>query len=570
MKHRLWQWTQRYRPVVVAGGAIALSVILIRLLGWLQPVELLAFDSMIRSRPPEKPDNRIVIVGVSDADLRAIGANEVSDRVMAQALTRIQSYQPRVIGLDFYRNLPAEPGHAELLTVFRTTLNLIGIQKVSGDAQSPPIPGNAVLVAAGRSAASDVIVDPDGQVRRGILVPDVDRSTPVLSLGLKVALLYLAELDIRPDENPKVLTIQGVKFPAFDANDGGYVRMDSGGYQVLLNLRASAHSFHRVSLHDVLQGTVSPDLMKDKIVLIGSTLPGNSDAFYTAYSGSFGMSAKPMYGVEVHANLASQILSAVLDRRPTIYVLPDWAEMLVIAAMTLLGVWIYRQGALTLRSLIITLSGLVGLGVGSYLLLLYGWWVPLVPLAIAFVSAAVVMTSCNIHQLKTLSTRDELTQLANRRTFNETLEREWYRALRSQTPLAIILCDVDYFKLYNDTYGHPQGDECLRQVAKALKQSAVRSGDLVARYGGEEFVILLPNTAAEGALQVAENARSYLKILKIPHCRSQVSGYITCSMGVSYIIPTLDIAPGTLIKYADLGLYEAKQKGRNQVVYKVL
>ncbi len=570
MKNNLWRLMQKYRPIALVGGATTGGILVLRLLGMFQAFELLAFDWMIKHRPIEKSENRIVLVGVSDGDLRKLGSTEISDGTMATLLTRIKQYQPRVIGLDFYRNLPNEPGHHALLQVFRSTPNLIGIQKVVGDNYSPPIPGNPVLVQAGRSAASDVVVDPDGQVRRGILFPDVDSVNPVPSLGLKLALLYLGSLGIQPEANPQILTLNRIQFFPFEANDGGYVRSDAGGYQVLLNLRASANSFQRVSMSDVLHGDLPETLLKDKIVLIGSMLPGNSDAFYTAYSGSFGMSAKPMYGVELHANVASQIVSAVLDGRPLIRVWPEWVEAIAIAGMAVLGAWLYRHGAPTLRSLTVTLSLLTGIGVVSYLLLLYGWWVPIVPIGLAFMSASVVMTSFNIHQLKTLSTRDELTQLANRRTFNEALEREWYRALRSQTPLALILCDVDYFKLYNDTYGHPQGDECLRQVAKALKQAAVRSGDLVARYGGEEFVMLLPNTTADGALKVAENARSYLKILKLSHRRSLASEYVTLSIGLTHVVPTIDIAPSALIKQADVGLYEAKQNGRNQVVLKVL
>jgi len=560
----------KYQSLLLTSIAIVSGITGLRLLGVLQPLELQAFDWLVHLRPHESTDHRIVIVGVNDTDLRELNSTEIPDQAMADLITRIKVQNPRVIGLDFYRNLPVQPGHTNLLQVFRKTPNLIGITKTAPDAYSPSIAGNPVLEASGRIAASDVLADPDGRVRRGILVPNAESSQPIYGLGFKVALRYLASLNIKPDANPKVLTIAGITFPPFSANDGGYVRANDRGYQILLNLRASTNRFQRVSMTDVLRGTIPARLMQDKVVLIGSALPGNSDAFYTAYSGSSGTSAQPMHGVELHANIASQIISAVLDQRPTMRVFPKWVELVLVIGFALIGAWIHRHGAPDFRKLSLTMVLLGMIVVGGYLLILYGWWFPLVPISIAMVGASVAMISTNTHELRTLSTRDELTRLANRRMFNEQLEREWYRALRSQTSLAIILCDVDYFKVYNDTYGHPQGDECLRQVAKALKQAVLRSSDLVARYGGEEFVLLLPNTDANGALQVGESIRSAIKALKLPHTQSQVADIITVSVGVSCVIPNIDIAPGSLIKQADLGLYAAKQQGRDRAVLSLL
>lgn len=569
MKTLATHWL-KYQIPVALGLAIAGSILGGRWLGLFQALELQTFDRMVASRPAEPTDHRIVIVGVSDIDLQALGSNDISDAVMAKLIRRIYAQEPRVIGLDFYRNLPLQPGHAELQTVFRTTPNLIGIQKVISDTAGVPVRGNAVLVESDRVAASDILADPDGRVRRALLVPNTETEKPIFSLGLRVALDYLRRLNIRPADQSPILTLNQLRFPPFQHQDGGYVRADSGGYQILLNLRNSVNGFSTVSMTQVLSGTVPADTFKDKIVLIGSTLPGNSDAFYTAYSNRFGLAAKPMYGVELHAQIASQLLSAVLDDRRGIYVFPEALEAVWIAIAVGLGGWIQLGLANERTKLGLTVGLVGGLLGGSYLLLLAGWWFPVVPVAIALGSTVAVMMSYKSRQLRQLSTRDELTQLANRRTFNEMLEREWYRALRSQTALALIICDVDYFKRYNDTYGHPQGDECLRQVAKALRRSALRSSDLVARYGGEEFVLLLPNTDATGALQVAESARSQLQALHIPHTTSDVAEHVTLSLGLTAIVPNLDIAPSTLLKIADLGLYEAKHNGRNQAIFKSL
>ena len=171
-------------------------------------------------------------------------------------------------------------------------------------------------------------------------------------------------------------------------------------------------------------------------------------------------------------------------------------------------------------------------------------------------------------ELKRLACLDGLTGVANRRYFNEYFNREWQRLAREQAPLALILCDIDYFKQYNDTYGHVTGDLCLQQIAGAIEQAAKRPADLVARYGGEEFAIILPNTKAEGALAVADEIQNYVKALQIPHAKSQVSQYVTLSLGISVTVPTPKSAFEQLISTADQALYEAKFQGRDRAVLK--
>ncbi len=166
-------------------------------------------------------------------------------------------------------------------------------------------------------------------------------------------------------------------------------------------------------------------------------------------------------------------------------------------------------------------------------------------------------------QLEHLANHDKLTQLANRRYFDDYFHQEWLRSARDKVPLAAILCDIDYFKQYNDTYGHPAGDECLVQVAQAIRHVVKRPADLVARYGGEEFAIILPNTAYEGAIQVVQELCELLDRLQIPHSASPVKSQITLSYGIASSIPDVNASPQTLIDRADRALYCAKAEGRN-------
>lgn len=168
--------------------------------------------------------------------------------------------------------------------------------------------------------------------------------------------------------------------------------------------------------------------------------------------------------------------------------------------------------------------------------------------------------------LQRLATSDSLTQLANRRRFDEYLNQELQRLAREAAPLSLILCDVDFFKSYNDTYGHQAGDDCLQQVAQAIARSVRRPTDLVARYGGEEFAVLLPNTNAEGAVRVAEKICSEVKALKIAHTNSQISTCLTLSVGVASAVFYHESSSAMLISAADKALYQAKAKGRDRIV----
>jgi diguanylate cyclase (GGDEF)-like protein/PAS domain S-box-containing protein len=168
-------------------------------------------------------------------------------------------------------------------------------------------------------------------------------------------------------------------------------------------------------------------------------------------------------------------------------------------------------------------------------------------------------------ELMRLSYFDGLTGIANRRYFEDIAEREWRRALREESPFSLLMGDIDYFKNYNDTYGHLEGDECLRKVAAALKGSLKRPGDMVARYGGEEFVILLPDTDARNATTVAEMLRSSVEKLGLEHIDSYISDVVTISLGVASVLPTEDVSLPILISNADQALYQAKDAGRNRI-----
>ncbi|MBW4575623.1 MAG: diguanylate cyclase [Aphanothece sp. CMT-3BRIN-NPC111] len=181
--------------------------------------------------------------------------------------------------------------------------------------------------------------------------------------------------------------------------------------------------------------------------------------------------------------------------------------------------------------------------------------------------AAIAIQQSELYQqVQRQASVDGLTLVANRRRFDEYLHQKWQQMTLVEAPLSLILCDIDFFKLYNDTYGHPAGDDCLRQVAKAINTAVNRSDDLAARYGGEEFAIILPNTSMEGAVRVAERIRAQVKALQLDHIKSPLGKCVTLSMGVVSMNWSPEATPPALIAAADRALYEAKAQGRDRIV----
>ncbi len=168
-------------------------------------------------------------------------------------------------------------------------------------------------------------------------------------------------------------------------------------------------------------------------------------------------------------------------------------------------------------------------------------------------------------KIMNLSNTDELTGISNRRAFDLSLKKEWGRALRSNLPLSFIMVDIDFFKDYNDTFGHQEGDKCLQAVVTGIADLVKRPGDMIARYGGEEFCLILPDTELEGALVLAKSLKEKIELLKIPAANKSVSPYVTISLGVSFIRPEGKIIPEDLVYAADKALYLAKQHGRNRI-----
>ncbi len=319
---------------------------------------------------------------------------------MAQLLQKIQAHKPRAIGLDIYRDLPVEPGYAKLLQTYRQLPNLIGIEQIN-DKTSAGVSAPPVLGERDQMGFNNLVFDADNRVRRMLLYWQLDDGKNHESFALKLALTYLKAEGITPQSasnNLEYLQLNKGIFQRFEANDGAYIHADDGGYQILGNLRGSAKSFATVSMSDVLEGQVRPQLFQNRIVLIGSTAVSLKDFFYTSYSNRLNASPQPMAGVELQANVVSQIISAALDGRSSINVWSEPWEWLWTLVWSWVGaqiVWKLRSPTKITPTILLSGTGLIGICYGAFLM--GGWWVPVVPPTIAMLGSAVVITAHLAH-----------------------------------------------------------------------------------------------------------------------------------------------------------------------------
>ena len=562
---------QNWMLVLIAVSA-TIWVLVLSWMGLLQTLDWVAIDCFFRWRPAEALDSRIVVVTIDDSDITNMGKWPIPDQLLAKALSNLDAQKPRAIGLDLYRDLPIEPGHQELVHVFQTTPDLIGVQRWFGTQKVMPPP---ILANLDQVADADIPEDADKRVRRALFTGK-ERGRVYMGLGLAVALKYLEAEKVLPipsDGLQDTYQLGRAQFKPFRGNEGGYIRADDRGYQVLLNFRGSASSFQTISFSDVLHNHLPDDLVRNRVVFIGSTAESVKDLFLTPYSSDGLATAEWTPGVFIHANITSQILSAALDGRPLLYGLSHslkwvwiliWSFAGVLISRTILQAnWLKKQFAYGIALLGAFLAS-VGLITVSYLLFLAGWWFPVAPPVWALNSAVFMCFAYHSYKLQRLAYFDGLTQVANRRYFDLYLAEQ----AQKKGNLSLILCDIDYFKLYNDTYGHQAGDECLRKVAKSIR-NAIRQTDFVARYGGEEFVIVLPHATLDGAEIVANSVINQVRALEIPHQTSVAAHCVTLSCGVATVkindhhLRDADWSGSTLIAQADTALYTSKSNGRN-------
>jgi diguanylate cyclase (GGDEF)-like protein/PAS domain S-box-containing protein len=395
--------------IFAAATLVSLSVVGLRCLGILQPLELGVIDQHFRWRPIPARDDRVIIVGITEKDIEQLQGWPTNDATLAKLLETIKAARPKVIGLDIYRNVPIAPGQAPLNTVFQTTPNLVGIEFFDPTGPVPPPPA---LAKRNQVGFNNVVVDIDQRVRRSILYSSPDGRSPSReSFALKIALQYLQPLGIQPKTaasyHPKALQLGKAVMPPLQESDSVYVKADVSGYQILADYQGPVKHFQYVTINAVLAGEVSPAMFRDRIVLIGSMAESLKDYMATPYSNINSNSTEMTYGVEVQANLISQLLNAALTGRGVFRSWPEPIEWLMVWVFAYWGTytsWRLRSPERTMVAMSLTSLGLFG---AVYAAFLNYWILPVGPPLIALLTASIGVTSYIAHSQEELKRSKE-------------------------------------------------------------------------------------------------------------------------------------------------------------------
>ena len=381
LKEKILQGRKRYSRAIATAITVAAIVIVGDKAELFQVLEWGTTDGFFRLRPAESIDPRITIVEITETDIKRLRQWPMPDIILAKLLDTIKQQQPAVIGLDIYRDLPVGPGYGQLTEVMSNTPNLIGVEKILGQAVAPP----PILYQRGQVAIADLVPDSDGKIRRALLSAEDSSGKSKLSLGTRAALMYLEKKGItlqQVDAEKMHLQLGRALFKPLTGNEGNYKTDIVGGYQILMNYRGMRSQFQIVSLTDVLSNQIPPDLMRSRIVFIGVTAKSLNDFTYTPYG-------PRLEGVLIHANLTSQILSAAIDGRPLLKPWPHKIEYLWIFLWSSIG----ATGSWILIQINQSHNKIIGLGrvvegiifaaiflfLIAYISFLTGWVIPVVP-----------------------------------------------------------------------------------------------------------------------------------------------------------------------------------------------
>ncbi len=469
--------------------AVALPLLGLRYLGGLEPLELAAFDQFVRLRPSStEPDPRLLVVAITEDDIDKQQQWPISDRVLAEALRKLQAEKPAVIGLDLYRNFPVEPGHTQLIAQLKQP-NLIGIQSIDTRVGVSPPPD----VPPERVGFNDLAIDLDNVVRRNILFAENEKGV-LYSFSLRLALAYLEPQGLSLQESetyPGVPQLGKAVFRQLTENSGGYQQADAGGYQILLNYRPSETVARQVSLSQVLNGDVDPSWVKDKIVIVGSTASSLKDMFITPYSPTITENPK-MAGVLVHTQMVSQLLDAATGKRPLFWFWSEWVEVLWIVGWIFIGSLV---GRVTYHPMTVII------GIGTSLSVLFGGcfyvvsttgWIPFAAPSLGFilsVSSLVIYRSYQAHEKQKI-----VMKLLGQNTspqIAQTLWQEREHLIKSgKLPgisliATMLFADIKDFSTISEQMTPEALLEWLNELLEIITEEVIRHHGIVNKFTGD-------------------------------------------------------------------------------------
>jgi adenylate cyclase len=483
---------------LLVSSLVSLAVLGLRGCGNLESLELAAYDWFIRLRPSDPAaDPRIVLVTITEQDIQTLGSWPLPDDVLAQVLESVARFGPRAIGVDIYRDLPVPPGSERLDSFLRKNGRIIWVSKF-GQGKTGGIPPPKALRGTESVGFNDIVVDPGGVVRRGLLFID-DGITTATAFALRLALLYLQPegIVLQPDpQHPEQLRLGPHTLRPLEPNDGPYAAADTRGYQFLLDFKGWRGSFPSVALKDLLSGNIAPEVLRNKIVLIGVTAESVKDHFYTPFSRGL-QEDQETDGVAIHAHMTSQLIRLGLGGAGPIKTINEWQEGLWIVLWSTLGALTGFKVRSPWKFSFAIVSGLLVLAVFDFSVFLKGWWLPLVPPALAWFITAVAITAYLSYQ-ETVE-RAALMQLFSRHVSKEVAEGIWrdreqfldgQRPRPQQLVATVLFTDLVGFTSVSEKLPPEQLMDWLNECMEPMAREVSAHGGVVEQYTGDAIVAI--------------------------------------------------------------------------------
>ncbi|MCL2924414.1 MAG: adenylate/guanylate cyclase domain-containing protein [Trichodesmium sp. MAG_R04] len=552
-----FQWTNKkinsltaLIPVITVYSITILGLLFFRHLGGFQPLELVVFDWMMGLRSNEGPDTRLLIVEITEEDIRFLQHWPISDQILAEVLASLQKYQPKAIGIDIYRDIPHPPGHSKLLEQLKKP-NIFAITFLDRDDTVGPPP----TIPEERIGFNNISIDPDGVIRRNLLFTS-NRNKTLTAFSLQLALAYLKDYGILPALSEKnEYKLGDVLFKELKSNSGGYQRIDDTGYKILINYRNSKSVAPKVTIKDILNNNLNPKLVKNKIVVIGTTAPSYNDLHFTPYSFS-NLEFSRMAGVEIHAQVISQIISAVLDERKLFSYWEESTEILWIIGWSIVSAsltWYIKRLIILVFMYFMSFTILIAI---SYSIFLNAEWIP-----VAAPATVIVMTSgiVIVYKIQESWQQQNLAmKLLGQQTSPEIANALWKERsnliksgiLPPKTVIATILfTDLKSFSTISEKNTSESLMIWLNEYLSTMTDIVINHHGIVNKFTGDGIIavfgIPVPRNTAEEIARDAQNAVNCAlemeKYLLKLNCQWQQKGSPQIKMRVGIYTGTITV-----------------------------
>ena len=517
------QLERLFKPTVISlllGVIASLVVIGLRSAGLLQFIELATYDVYLRLKEQQSiSEPRVVLVQTVEDDIQKLAEWPLSDSHMAEMLEKLLQHEPRAIGVDLYRDIPVPPGSDELNSLLASDKRVYVIEKF-GDEISKHVDGPAVLRGTEQIGFADITVDYDGVVRRGLLFLDDGKNISV-SLALRLAMAYLAEEGISPQSgspNPEHIRLGEVTLQPFESNDAFYVNADDRGYQYLLDYRGGSDRFKTYTLMDVLEERINPELIRSNIVIVGVNAESVKDEFLTPYD-RFTHVGQATAGIAVHGYEVSQLIRTALDGDVPMRFLSDRLENLWILLWGMVAALVGYVTRSSLRFSLYTMAGLLLLTGSTALAFVNHWWLPIAPVAIAWVTSAGLVTAYMTGHEK--QEKKYLMDLFSKNVSTEVADEMWKHRdtflkggrLEPHTmTVTVLFSDLANFTPIAERLSPAELMDWLNNYMETMAGLVIKHGGVVDDYYGDaikaNFGVPLPRTTMEEIREDAANAIS--------------------------------------------------------------